>query len=446
MTSALLLLLNLTAFFSGAEWFININIRIYLVEILALCFSSLWLFYAIKRGGSSKLPAGIRLIVGLYWARFFLATFSGLNLICDPMSTEAYSLFFKNEMWLLTLTVFLHCMAKFINDQPEGRVWPLLSWYLMGAVLSSCYGIMQPLVLDATGVDVDIVIWKFLGVDIPPTMGIMRQAYGSFYRIKGWSMEPNVLASYIVTALPLLMLPKICFAKFRIFFIFILGLAITLTMSLSGLLALSVAVLFLLITIAETRLKLIKTLVLIAIPIAILATYFPAEVHQLSQARLDSLGSSNEHFSLVSEAFNWFAERPWGYGLGSYSQIFEKVYGIEGFNAHSSWLTYLVEEGIQGAAVQLLILIVFIREALRRRCLESNVFIASYIGICAGGMFYNTLTIFLRCFTRCLCFRLLLRWEWGTRNRLGFPSYHVCKKGNSHVCRAIFFCLDCFVQ
>ena len=222
-------------------------------------------------------------------------------------------------------------------------------------------------------------------------MGLERYAYGPFYRIKGWSFDPNVLASYIVTALPLMLVLKL--RNLGTIIAIILGLALILCQSNSGMIGAVVASIFITIKIPQLKSTILKLILGLSIPVIILISVFPNEVLLLAKAKLDPSGTRQEHSTLFLETLNIAIENPLGHGYNTFSAVYENKTGIEGYNAHSSWLTFFVETGIHGLILQLLIVIFYLRSAWQQRNIYSTVFIATYLGICAAGLFYNTLTI-----------------------------------------------------
>lgn len=268
--------------------------------------------------------------------------------------------------------------------------------------MSCLYGIIQVYVLVMYMVDIDMHLWKLFNPRYAEsTEGLQRYVYGAFFRLKGWSSEPNVLASVIITALPALY-AIILFGKNR-YVRLVQGAIVTATMvltqSLSGILGTMVSM-GTVGVLCFKRLRRIdyRFLFIPLIPILIFTFVFREEAFNIAAVKLSPDGTIANHARIMIESAMLITANPVGVGASNFSLIYESATGEAGKNPHSTWIIYLVEQGWLGFVYQLFFSIYIMLVCLRKKSFFSKIFLGSYLGVCVSSIFYETLELFLSIF------------------------------------------------
>lgn len=381
----------ITCFFCASEWFFKAGVRIYFYEMLAALF--LLLAAASKAPSGTTVPAELTKYLRLKWIWVLLCAISGTVALLNPVSYTAPPLFFKAFIQLFFHTAFFTGFALYLCSLSFDARNSLGKAYLAGAVLAAAYGVFQSIIFQKTGFDPDMIFWAPFNTPFSSDMGIAKQGYGGFTRIKGWTAEPNLLGSYIISAILLVPLYMTNHRKTFITVFLLLALALVLTMSLSGIGgALIAGGVYLVLTRVSIK-RIAQILALALMPALLLVFLSPAQVLNITKTKLSPEGTISGHLKIISTSWSIARAKTTGWGFGNYSSIYEHKTSVPGYNAHSTWMTHLVENGLHGFLLQAGIALFLLWSSARRK-IAGKTFAAAYCGLCVAGFFYNTLDSF----------------------------------------------------
>jgi len=211
------------------------------------------------------------------------------------------------------------------------------------------------------------------------TILLYRRAAGELRRFAAGGMDPNSLAMTLALGLPMAWYLGMTHPKSRVRWICRLYLpiglfGIVLTGSRGGLITAMVALLI--VPLAMTNLspgKLVSTVAMLAISGALAVAYVPDTVI----ARLSTTGESVQDLSLGGRFRLWqagmhaFFQRPvMGFGTSAFKQAINPEMGSLTQLAHNSYISVLVEEGIIGLMLYLLMFLLVLGPILRLPRLE----------------------------------------------------------------------------
>lgn len=380
---------------AAQNWNFLVGVRVFFYDILLCLFIFFALILFLNTRQKLEIPKKIREFLLLQWIWVLLAALSGFFVVFFPIENTAALQFLKGIILLVIHTLFASLFAIFLVTLSQKNRDLLVRFFIWGVVLSSLFGLAQLVSIKWFGIDIDTYIWPVLSFNkaIPASLG--KWQFQAIYRTSGLTQDPNVQASYILTALPLLLLFGLSKnGKLYLIAAIIAIFAFFLTMSRSGFLGLffSLIVIFVFFIHAK-KINLKKLLIFLAI-LAIASAIFFGTINEIVIARLGQDTSVLLHLSLIKDSVEIASKRPFGYGFNNFALAYDYFFSIPGNNAHSSWATYLVETGIIGFLFQLIFFFFVCHACLNRKTLFSKAFLAAFIGVSVAAIFYETLNLF----------------------------------------------------
>jgi len=303
--------------------------------------------------------------------------------------------------------------------ESESSIKKALYVWLISGVIISAYGAAQ------------FLAWYYYGIKLELPLFLQHLVYlalpaptltGKFVRINSIFLDPNSLAGYLLSFLPILLSLLIYYVthSFRIsirlgglFISFILVLIVCiLTFSRSGWIALAASLLIIFLYNIRAISLNYRFWLLISITIGfLLYPIFSGTIPwNILLFRLTSSGVHTDtlyHINLMKLALRGFYERPvWGIGIGNFYPFFMKnaplwmKAGRVHMIVHNIFLSFLCETGLVGE-FGLVWLCISIIKKLRRTLtyLEKSSFwyaltvgfLSSFVGIMVGNFFYEYL-------------------------------------------------------
>ena len=370
-TDALLLATVLTVSFAKLQW--NVAGALSLSDVLTAVFLVAFGWSRFERG-DGRFARGAA-IAGAFFAAFLLVYLAGFfNLETE----QALAQWAKGMVKFLLHFGFLVAAVAYLARRGERFYWWTLAAFCGGIFLNACYGVLQLLVAEATGFNLDEAVLEPLtgGASAINVYGAIEGA--NVYRPNALTGDPNHLG--IEIAAVLLILTPIYLRLERghrlrlplalgLMFLLVVELA---TLSRSGLLGLACGLLVLAlpyrhrIASAAFVLPLAAVGALLAVVVAARADFF--EIVLRSRVDTSARGTST-HFQVYDFIPDVLAAHPlFGLGLNNFSVYYEFVTGRTNFGPHSFYVALLVETGLIGALLFAAFLVHLFRRAgaLRR--------------------------------------------------------------------------------
>jgi O-antigen ligase len=401
-----------TACFAKIHW--DVAGTVYLADLTALAFLVAWGFDRLARP-ESRAPrtVGVLLAFLLAFLIVYLTGFFNLE------TRQALDQFGKGiTKWLIHF-VFLVAAVWYLAGRSRGFYRRALTWFLAGFAVNAAYGLLQ-LAAARVGTNVDALLVE------PITRGASKiNLYGAVrgqavYRPNALSGDPNHLG--IMLLVPLLILAPLYLRLPRghglklplaglLAFLLIAELA---TLSRSGLLGLGVGALVLALPyrryLASWALGLLVVLVLV--PIGYVLYRRQDFFETVIRSRLSGGRGTSAHLDVYSFVPDVLHSNPlFGLGYNNFSVYYEFVTGKSNWGPHSYYVALLVEGGLVGTALFVLLLAyLFKRLSVARRIgrelalvgdpLERYVrpvawgMTAALVGTMAANVFYLTMGFF----------------------------------------------------
>jgi hypothetical protein len=363
--TALLCLAIVSATFQKTFWYIG-GLRVLLSDVLMICFSCYYVAVLFLR---SKHPArfpGVRFL-GASAPWLFAILLSGL----------------VNAMLRLDVGLFLK-----------------------GAVVAS----FEILFIVAKGVNLDDEV---LARVFSPVWHVGIQEIDSLYRVSGLMADPNHFGILIVISFAIalsFLLHRSSDSRKRLKLVLVcvsLSFFLALVFSFSRSAAVAfVVMLGIFVSLARRWQPLLYTggikVVIICVSLGVAALIYFQHDDLLDIAKF-KLNPDTEGMQMRADLVEggisiWYSDSAsliFGIGSNGFSSAYERRFGIGGWNAHNSWLTELVENGVAGLlAYSLLVGYVFRKSYLSFRNgafypLLNLAYMAAFAGVLVGGMFYD---------------------------------------------------------
>jgi hypothetical protein len=287
-------------------------------------------------------------------------------------TTQALAQWSKGMVKFLLHFLFLVAGVALVVRRGESFYWRTLAAFCGGIVANAAYGVVQLVVAQATGGNLDAAVLS------PITGGASQiNIYGaiegrSVYRPNALTGDPNHLGIELV--IPLLVLLPLYLRlgrghRLRTPLVVVLGFCLIMeiaTLSRSGLLGLACGLIVLAIPyrhhLVSARLlaPLAGVLAILGVIVALRADFFA----QVFRSRVSTGGTATStHFDVYSFIPDVLANNPLlGLGLNNFSVYYELVTGRTNFGPHSFWVATIVETGIVGT----LLFVVFVVFLFRR--------------------------------------------------------------------------------
>jgi len=392
-------LLVLIALLSALKWFVYYSFRINYYEILIVIFVG---FYLISNYYKTTVDFGLRKELKAYllfiWGWFFLAILSGGNILFYPQGAEAYSFYLKGLLQLFVYFVFFTFLIFYLCSISPKKRQTLLNWFLVGVVISSIFGFTQLVLIIRYGIDIDENVSRLLSMsnNTGGFINFARYTYGNFYRLNGITGDPNVHASYSLTALPLFLFMYLENKSIKHLILFlIVFISLILSMSVSGLVGFAFSFLILVI-LCMRYIKFSYFILFSFLFIILLLFYLPynEQVGYFLKVKTSPEGTGKSHFDIAVNSLKIGMKYPLGVGYNNFSIAYENQYGISGYNPHNTWIGYFVQMGFIGFLYQVIFSIFIIIKCFKKKTVLSQVFIASFVGICIASFGYQVLDMF----------------------------------------------------
>ncbi len=365
-TDALLLATVLTVSFAKLQW--NVAGALSLSDVLTAVFLVVFAAGRLERGDSRLTRAAA--IAGLFFVAFLLVYLAGFF---NVETQQALAQWAKGMVKFLLHFLFLVTALDYLARRGERFYWLTLGAFCGGLFLNACYGVLQLLVAEATGFNLDEAVLQ------PVTGGASAiNVYGAVegqdvYRPNALTGDPNHLG--IELAAVLLILTPIYLRLERghplrlplalgLSFLLVVELA---TLSRSGLLGLACGVAVLAVPYRHKlgSAALLLPLGLVAALVAVVVSARSNFFEVVLRSRFDtSAQSASTHFDVYDFIPDVLTSNPLlGLGLNSFSVYYEFVTGRTNFGPHSFYVALFVETGVIGALVFAAFLVHLFRRA-----------------------------------------------------------------------------------
>jgi hypothetical protein len=268
--------------------------------------------------------------------------------------------------------------------------------FIVGFCCNAAYGIAQLAAFVGAGIDLDAKVIAPLPFSGDGSGGLLYYG-GGIYRINGLTRDPNHLGVIVVA--PLALAATWMQGRARVAAITVLTAGLVLSLSRSGAVAALAALLVLAWPLRRrllTRTALIVYAVSVVVAVLSLTWLWatrPDLVNSLIIARLDpSAGSAQTHLRLYGVVPAMLAAAPLvGNGMNSFALLFAQINGgREEFGPHSVFIELLVESGLVGLTLFLVLIGWLVSRCARSGDLRMWGVAAAIVGTMAGNLFYLT--------------------------------------------------------
>jgi O-Antigen ligase len=354
-----------------------------------------------------------------FFAAFLLVYFVGFyNLETSADRTE----FVKGLAKFVIHFAFLVAAVAYLARRAVRLYWQTLAWFVAGFVANAAYGLVELVLAETTGRNLDEMFLGRLGLYERGGITVFGTIGGEeIYRTTALTLDPNHLGVMLVV--PLLVLFPLYLRlerghPLRVPLAVVLGFLALVelsTLSRSGLLGIAVGLVVLAVPYARMYLR-----PRVLVPLAALALVVGVVVGQRTEffrtvleTRTDTGGASTQtHFQFYSLVRPAFEEHPlFGMGVNTFSVYYEFLTGRTNYGPHSYYVAVLTETGIVGAALFLAyVAYVFSRlgalRALGRRLARQGEraaarvrplawgLTAALLGTMAANLFYLTMQMY----------------------------------------------------
>lgn len=348
-----------------SKWFIDIGFRInYYVPILIIWSAGAALYIFCTKAPVSK---GIRTLILLK------VIYVGCMLITLPMvvassQPESMAMYLKGTTMAIVNAGFIVVMLLFLSRLDEKRRGTVINAYLWAVVAYLGYNLAQILGAYVYGVDLDILVTRFLplwGQEVP---SLSREAYGlggtTFFRFNGLAGDPNVNGVIILMAVPVVLL---CGTGKGTLVRWVLTLTclgvILLTLSNTAF----ILTLLTLVVLGLRHGRRARKLVLLVLGCAAgFAVYLAARhgemLDEIVHFRWEGRGTAFSHLEIGDQALALWYQHPLGVGVNNFA-----VYAPDTYSAHNSYLQTLVELGPLGVMLALIWILYCLQACYREK-------------------------------------------------------------------------------
>ncbi|GIU93793.1 MAG: hypothetical protein KatS3mg012_0250 [Gaiellaceae bacterium] len=326
-------------------------------DVLTSVFLLAFLWDRLERGDLRLTrSAAVALAFLVAFALVYLAGFYNLD------TAQAFDQWWKGFVKFVLHFGFVVAGVSLLARRPLRMYWYALAAFLGGIAVNALYGVIQLVVAEVTGANLDSILIEPLtsrqtGINVFGVVGGVQPVY----RPNGLAGDPNHLG--IELLLPLLVLLPLYLRLERghrlrtplaalLVFLLVVQLA---TLSRSGLLGLAVGGLVLALP-YRRHLRRPAFLVPLGAVVAIVASVVLARLDfflTVLRARTNtSRGAASPHFEVYTFIPDILQTHPaLGLGLNNFSVYYEFVTGREDFGPHSFYVATLVETGLVGTAL-----------------------------------------------------------------------------------------------
>jgi hypothetical protein len=351
---ALFLLTILFVTFAKIHWQLAADLS--LADVLTAGFLAVYLWDRLERGDARLTRTSIAALA--FFAAFaLLYLFGFFNLDTEQALTQ----WTKGMIKFLLHFGFLVAGVTLLARRATRFYWYALAAFCGGIALNAIYGIVQLLVAELGGANLDALwIEPITGRDT--AINVFGAVEGrSVYRPNGLTGDPNHLGIELV--IPLLVLTPLYLRlehghhlqkPLGVFLAFLLLVELA-TLSRSGLLGLACGALILAIPYRRHLRRpafLIPfgaVLVLVAAVVAVRWDFFERVITARTRA---SRAAASPHFAVYEFIPDVLSTNPFfGLGLNNFAVYYEFVTGREDFGPHSFYVATIVETGVVGAAL-----------------------------------------------------------------------------------------------
>jgi hypothetical protein len=403
--TALLCLAIVSATFQKTFWYIG-GLRVLLSDVLMICFSCYYVAVLFLR---SKHPArfpGVRFL-GASAPWLFAILLSGL---VNAMLRLDVGLFLKGAVVASFEILFQALAIQFIFETESRKQFYFPLSFVVGAFISVLYSAAQWYYIVAKGVNLDDEV---LARVFSPVWHVGIQEIDSLYRVSGLMADPNHFGILIVISFAIalsFLLHRSSDSRKRLKLVLVcvsLSFFLALVFSFSRSAAVAfVVMLGIFVSLARRWQPLLYTggikVVIICVSLGVAALIYFQHDDLLDIAKF-KLNPDTEGMQMRADLVEggisiWYSDSAsliFGIGSNGFSSAYERRFGIGGWNAHNSWLTELVENGVAGLlAYSLLVGYVFRKSYLSFRNgafypLLNLAYMAAFAGVLVGGMFYD---------------------------------------------------------
>lgn len=388
-----------------SKWFIELGFRVNFFDVLIIAFI---VIAGISYGINYPYNKKNQLFIVYIWGYFLIATLSGIFIALAPLGLDAYNFYFKGIFQLFIYSIFLTQILLILPTVPDKIFQRIIDYYLLGVFLSIAYSFLQILLKIKYRIDIDDLISNSL--PFVNKVEVSRYDYGNFFRINGLAADPNIHASYCLSALPLIIVRYFNNHKKRYAFgIGLILFSIVLSMSLSAMIG--VAVVLILTSIFYA--KRIKQSLFLILPILAIGFWFyhlfKVDIDLFLAAKLSSKGTTSYHLLIAINSIKVFLNHPFGVGYNNFSIAYGATYGEMGWNPHNSWLTYLVELGLIGLFFKIILFILLFRISIIKKSQTGKVFAITLAGLSFAALGYESLNLFYSQYWIAILFIYMIR-------------------------------------
>jgi hypothetical protein len=317
--------------------------------------------------------AGVLLVFFALFSIVYLAAFFNLETLADR------ELFAKGMVKFALHFLFLVCAVAHLAERSETFYWRTLGWFVGGVVVNGAYGLLELLVAESSGRNLDQTVLSPIGAYQRGGINVYGAVEGAnVYRTNALTLDPNHLG--IMLIVPLLILLPIYLRLERghrlrtplalvLAFLAIVELA---TLSRSGLLGFLAGLLVLAIPYRRRLIsaRLLFPLLLVAGVVAVVVAQRTSFFETVLRSRTTlGGGSTRVHLELYELLPPVIGEHPlFGLGINTFSTYYEFITGRSNWGPHSYYIALLTETGIVGTALFLVYLVYLFRRlgVLRR--------------------------------------------------------------------------------
>ncbi|MEZ5100657.1 MAG: O-antigen ligase family protein [Thermoleophilia bacterium] len=322
----------------------------------------------------ARAPRAVVVLLG-FFALFALVYLAGYYSL---LTTDDRALYFKGLVKFAIHFAFLVAAVWHLARRSEAFYWRMLGWFVAGLVVNGIYGIVQLLVAEGTGGNLDRTVLSAIGAYQRGGINVFGAVGESaVYRVNALTLDPNHLGVMLIV--PLLVLLPVYLRLERghrmrlplalvLAFLALVELA---TLSRSGMLGIAVGLLVLAVPYRRTLLSarfLVPLLALVAIVALIVAqrsNFF--ETVFRARTSLDG-GSARVRLEIYELLKPVLDQHPaFGLGLNTFSSYYEFVTGRDNFGPHSYYVSVLTETGLVGFVAFLAYLVYLFRRIGRVR-------------------------------------------------------------------------------
>jgi O-antigen ligase len=402
----LFLLILISLFSAQLKWYFDLGIRVNIYELFIILFIVILSADSISKD-AVYIPNRLHRYILFLFGLVLITIFSGFTLLYNPQSSDSVDYFTKNFIQLIVYTLFFVYLMIYLSKVSFEKKELLLKIYVWGVIVSSIYGLAQIIAIMKYGIDLDLYVSSKIPFFQETAREFESQGYGVTYRLSGLPGDPNVHASYAMTALPLIYYFVI---ERRQWFYAMLGMvvifSVILSLSVSGSIACLVStVVFIFIFFKKKDiLKIISIVLVVSIPVLSIYFMYEEEVSALASTKLNPEGSGLGRYEIVMQSLTIFRDNPLGVGSGCYAPAYERAFHIPKYNPHNSWIAILVELGIIGFLVQIFFSIYIFVRAFKAKNALGKILISTYTGICIAALGYSSLNLFFTQFIITLLF------------------------------------------